>query len=250
MKWSIMQSNGRVRRGYVRDWRDFQQAMMMLGGDRAAELDTPPGLLTREWGHRAANVESEVLVPLTLSVVGGFAAGVLAACTCCLAQFDSEAAGVLTLGSGSAVFVMAFYNIARRQLDSLWTREEYGEDLPAPPPATAAPDKQIRLEIANADSAGNLRGLRFADLPIDEKRFTKLCLHITNGGVVNRAKLTEIGICSQPDYPAFRSALLAAGIVAEVDGRGGVQVTRRGQSVATQFLADANQPNQTKLIVL
>jgi len=230
MKWIVKQSNGRIRRGYVRDWREFRSAAALFG-ERAAEMDTPPGLLTREWGHRAANLESEVFVPLSLASIGGLATSMVAACICWLGAVDAEVAGVATLGSGSAVFVVTLYNIARRQLDSLWTREEYGEDLPAPPPQLPEP-RRVRVEVAQQDGAGKTRGLRWAELPISDTQYEHLRTYLLNHDRVNRDGLVGAGACALHGYAELKAALLAAGLIREIDAKGSAEVTPAGKAMA------------------
>jgi len=126
----------KIRRGYVRERQQFASAVTQIDATAALPEMTPDGLLRREYAWRKADFISEVLVPASIAGaygVMGASWGAIAAVA--LRVSDVPAAAIFGgIVCGSAAFVV----VTRRQLDSLWTIEEYGEEeisVAGPPPA-------------------------------------------------------------------------------------------------------------------
>ena len=141
-----MTAKRKIRRGYHRAAQSFDHALSPAVAGGAPNLDIiPDGLLRREYAWRKADIMSEVVVPFCLA--GGYAligAGVGA--------LLGDAGGVdpltLSLGCALGAGAIAFSVITKRQLQSVWMQEEFGEDIEEPvlPPA---PREQERVIIVN-----------------------------------------------------------------------------------------------------
>ncbi len=138
----------KTRRGYTRPQNSYPQ--MAAGALGAPHLDeTPAGLLRREYAWREAKITSEVIVPVSLSagyaIIGASAGALLARAG---GHDPATAATIGALLTGATAYAV----ITKRQLQSLWAVEEYGEETetetpivtpaPAPPPR---PDPYILI---------------------------------------------------------------------------------------------------------
>jgi len=132
----------KMRRGYKRPQNNYSQlATAALG---APQLDeTPEGLLRREYAWRAATVVSEIVVPFSLAggyaVIGAGAGAILAQTG---GQDAAPAAAIGALLAGAVSYAV----ITKRQLQSLWAIEEYGEETETEAPVmTPAPATEPRF---------------------------------------------------------------------------------------------------------
>jgi len=184
----------------------------------------PDGLLRREYAWRKADIVSEVAVPFCLA--GGYAAigagvGALLADAAGIDLLLISAIGALLTGA------VAYTVITKRQLQSLWTMEEYGEEETEERPVKLPPPKQVQLEITEVRN-GRAAGMKFMDLPISDKQLARLSLHLVgNRGKFSRDALS--GILSQSEYPEVKRILLGAGFLREVDRKGSVVLTPTGR---------------------
>ena len=211
-----------IRRGYKREHHDYMHAVAGAAGYMPEPVNvTPDGLLERRYAWRAASFTSEVLVPFSLA--GGFAL-TGAAAGYMLAQWRGALVGA---GIGWGV---TFAALVQHQLRSLWIEETFGEEEETAP-ALPAP-RTVRVEVAQHDGNGKLHGLRWAELPISDSQYEHLRTYVLNHDSISRAGLREAGACSHHQYAELKAALLAAGLVREIDSKGTAEITPAGKALA------------------
>jgi len=222
-----------VRRGYVRNFSDFNALADVVGTAAAMQAEPPAGLLMREYSHRAASIESEFAVPLFISTVNAAIAAVAAVAVGYLARSDYTAAAAVLIAA--ATFGTSFYQTTKRQLDSIWTREEYGEEViePASAPALPAPPSTVHIEIAEKRASGT--AMKFLDLPITDQQLARLAIHLHNGGTFSRDATAHI-FAGKEQYPETKRILTGAGLLREVDRKGTVELTSAGKSLFAKVL--------------
>ncbi len=212
----------KIRRGYKREHDRYMHAVAGRAGympEPASE--TPDGLLERRYAWRAASFTSEVLVPVTLA--GGFAVTGAGA-----GYMLAEWRGAM-IGAGVA-WGVSFAALVSHQLRSLWIEESFGEEEEVAPQLPEP--RQVRVEVAQQDGAGKTRGLRWAELPISDTQYEHLRTYLLNHDRVNRDGLVDAGVCALHGYAPLKAALLAAGLIREIDGKGTAEVTPAGKAMA------------------
>ena len=221
------------RRGYRREYDEFHQAVAGMYGHAPSDggaAAIPDGLLRREFAWRPANAVSEVFVPMSLAMgyaVIGAGVGALIGDAYAGNLWRFSGIGALVLGAG------AFATITRQQLRSLWTMEEYGDEETETSPI-ASPPRTVHVEITEQDERGRFRRMRFVDLPLTEQQYDRLTLHIINSREFSRDALTKASVCSQKTYPQLKAAMLAAGLIREIDRKGTVEITPAGRAMARE----------------
>ena len=219
-----------VRRGYTRNAAQFSDLADLVGPQQALQSEPPAGLLTREYSHRPASFESEFLVPFCIASVNATVAAITASAIGLLAQSNHTAAAALL--TAAVTFGLSFYSTTTRQLNSLWTREEYGEEI-IEPAGTAPPPPPVRVEIT--EKAPSSIGVKYLDLPLTQAQLNRLVIHLQNGGTFSRDATAHI-FRGKEEYPETKRLLLNAGLLREIDRRGAVELTSAGRAILAKVL--------------
>ncbi len=227
----------RVKRGYVRNQHLFAHTITadpQQAHTTVATFETPDRLERREYAWRSASLESEFAVPLCAAVGCGVCTALLAGSVAYLgARPYTVTAVVLTFSSVSTV---ALWRFISRQLDSLWTIEEYTTETAAPPRKQRhyTPPKEVQIEVAEMQH-GRLAHMKFLDLPISDHQLQQLAIHV----VANEKAFSRRSLCpqilSRGEYETVRAKLHHAGFLRQIDNKGTVELTTAGRKMLSKL---------------
>ncbi len=228
-----------VRRGYKRNANNFDQAMTLpYNFNKEPPMNSmglpdivPDGLLRREYAWRKADIMSEVAVPVCLA--GGYAiigasAGALLANMAGTDPMTASTVGALVTGA------VAYAIITKRQLQSLWAIEEYGEEESEERPALPRPTQHVQIEVTEMRN-GRAASMRFLDLPISDKQLARMAMHLVGNGK-NFSRDAMSHILSKSEYPEVKRKMLSAGLLREIDRKGTAELTAAGKALLHKLL--------------
>ena len=228
------------RRGIRKEYMTYGHLMAdtLSAGYGTAPADMlPEGLLRREYAWRKADIMSEFGVPLCISC--GYAmigAGTGAVLANIMYVAPGPVVALVALVTGSVAYIVT----TKRQLQSLWTVEEYGEEeatevrglLPAPEVV-----KSVRLEIEEKRN-GRTHSLKFLDLPISDHKLLALARHLVASKRFSRDVLEKASILTKDEYTEVKRILLNVGFLREIDRKGTTELTSAGKSMFTKLMQE------------
>lgn len=173
---------------------------------------------TRTAPARPASIESDVAVPLLQSLATG--AAVLLPAIGATVYFEWPWFSPLV--AGGATFTIAWLALLGAHRKLLWIVESVSNLIDIEP--SAPPKQTVSLEVRHQEPSGRIGRMQFIDLPenVTQEQLIDWAKSVVNG-VKTPARSNWAGSgksFSRDSYDAFTKAIIEAGILAAIPGKG------------------------------